>query len=290
MKLKYFFQFKIVLILPAVIILLVFTVYPFIINIFYSLHNLTVYNFYDPPFVGLRNYLKILKSTDVLIAAKNTMMYVTSAVSIELLLGLALAQLFSQKFYGRGILSVLLLTPLALAPAAVGYMFLLLLYDLYGIIPSLLRGLGLNLSLLGNKHLVLPTMIFIDIWEWTPFMFLILYAGMKSIPDEVYEPAMIDGASSWRMFRSITLPLLKPSMAVAVIFRIVDAFKTFESIYVITGGGPGTATTTLSILVYRSFASGRMGLAAAISVIVFIIAVLISQISIKYFYGREASQ
>ena len=183
-----------------------------------------------------------------------------------------------------------MLTPLALAPAAVGYMFLLLLYDLYGIIPSLLRGLGLNLSLLGNKHLVLPTMIFIDIWEWTPFMFLILYAGMKSIPDEVYEPAMIDGASSWRMFRSITLPLLKPSMAVAVIFRIVDAFKTFESIYVITGGGPGTATTTLSILVYRSFASGRMGLAAAISVIVFIIAVLISQISIKYFYGREASQ
>jgi multiple sugar transport system permease protein len=290
MKLKYFLQFKIVLILPAVIILLLFTIYPFITNIFYSLHNLTVYNFYDPPFVGLRNYLKILKSTDVLIAVKNTVIYVTSAVSLEFLLGLALALLFSQKFYGRGILSVLLLTPLALAPAAVGYMFLLLFYDLYGIIPSLLRGLGVNLSLLGNKHLVLPTMIFIDIWEWTPFMFLILYAGMKSIPDEVYEPAMIDGASSWRMFRSITLPLLMPSIAVAVIFRIVDAFKTFESIYVITGGGPGTATTTLSILVYRSFASGRMGLAAAISVIVFIIAVLISQISIKYFYGREASQ
>jgi len=286
MRLRYFFQFKIVLIIPAVIVLLVFTLYPFIINIFYSLHNLTVYNFFDPPFVGLRNYFKIITSTDVLIAVKNTLIYVITAVSIELLLGLALSQLFSQKFYGRGILSILLISPLALAPAAVGYMFLLLLYDLYGVIPSFFRWLGLDISLLGDKHLVLPAMIFIDVWEWTPFMFLILYAGMKSIPEEVYEPAMIDGASSWKLFRFITLPLLMPSIAVAVIFRIVDAFKTFESIYVITGGGPGTATTTLSILVYRSFASGRMGLASAISVIVFIIAVIISQISMKYLYVR----
>jgi multiple sugar transport system permease protein len=283
-------SFKVVLILPAVFILLLFTLYPFILNIFYSLHNLTVFNFFDPPFVGLNNYLKILTSSDVFIAVKNTLLYVVASVMIELIGGLALSQLFSQRFAGRGICSVLILSPIALAPAAVGYIFLLLLYDLYGAIPEILGLLGLNISLLGNKNLVLPTMIFIDIWEWTPFMFIILFAGMKSIPQELYEAAKVDGASAWKLFRHITLPLLTPAITVATLFRIIDAFRTFESIYVITGGGPGSASTTLSILVYRNFASGKMGVSAALSVIVFILAFFITQMSNKYLFGRSVGR
>ncbi len=287
---KPIFQYKVILILPAVFILLLFTLYPFVLNIFYSLHNLTVFNFFDPPFVGLSNYLKILTSSDVFIAVKNTLIYVVTAVTIELVVGLALSQLFSQQFAGRGIFSVLILSPLALAPAAVGYMFLLLLYDLYGVIPEFFRLFGLNISLLGNKNLVLATMIFIDIWEWTPFMFIILFAGMKSIPQELYEAAKVDGASSWEIFINITLPLLTPAITVATLFRLIDAFRTFESIYVITGGGPGSASTTLSILVYRNFTSGKMGLSAALSVIIFLLAFFITQMSNKYLFSRSVEQ
>ncbi|KPJ85698.1 MAG: hypothetical protein AMS17_14030 [Spirochaetes bacterium DG_61] len=284
------FSFKLMLILPALFILLLFTLYPFILNIFYSLHNLTVFNFFNPPFVGLRNYLRIFTSADVFIAVKNTLIYVVAAVTWELILGLVLSQLFSQKFPGRGILSILVLSPIALAPAVVGYMFLLLFYDLYGIIPALLRLFGFRISILGNKKVVLAAMIFIDIWEWTPFMFIILFAGMRSIPNELYEAAMTDGASSWEIFRYITLPLLTPAITVATLFRIIDAFRTFESIYVITGGGPGSATTTISILVYRSFTSGKMGISAALSVLVFILAFLITQMTHKYLFSRSVAQ
>jgi len=284
------FSFKLMLILPALFILLLFTLYPFILNIFYSLHNLTVFNFFNPPFVGLRNYLRIFTSADVFIAVKNTLIYVVAAVTWELILGLVLSQLFSQKFPGRGILSILVLSPIALAPAVVGYMFLLLFYDLYGIIPALLRLFGFHISILGNKKVVLAAMIFIDIWEWTPFMFIILFAGMRSIPNELYEAAMTDGASSWEIFRYITLPLLTPAITVATLFRIIDAFRTFESIYVITGGGPGSATTTISILVYRSFTSGKMGISAALSVLVFILAFLITQMTHKYLFSRSVAQ
>ena len=276
--------FKYIYVIPILIILLPITLFPFIMVLWYSFHSTTTFNFLNPPFSGGDNYLNLF-SSEMILAIRNTLVFVSLSVTISFILGLLLAILMSQNFRGNSVIPLLLLPPMLIAPALVGYNALTLLYELYGIISITLRQIfGLGMSPLGNASVVLFTMVAIDVWEWTPFMFLVIFAGMKALPKAPYESALIDGASPWMIFRRITLPLLMPSILVAITFRFIDAFKNFDPIFVTTMGGPGWSSTTLPILVFRTFNAGWIGLASAQSVFVLIICVLVTTLFARYIY------
>jgi multiple sugar transport system permease protein len=260
-------------------------VYPSITSLWYSVHEVSAANFFSPKFVGLSNYHRMLVDPDFRTALMNTSSFVIASLSIEFVIGLGLAMLFSANFRGKAVLSSMLLTPIIIAPSLTGYMFTIMLNGTTGVFPLLLKKLGIEVWFLGNRNLVLFTMILIDAWKWTPFMFLILYAGMRSLPEEPYEAAMVDGATKWIILRRITLPMLAPVATVALVFRFMDAWKVFDYIFILTDGGPGTATLTLSIYIYRAYRASSYGMAAAQAFVIAMASFFIARLLVRYLYG-----
>ncbi len=227
----------------------------------------------DPsaPFVGLGNFTTLFSRPGFLDAARFTVTFALIVTVLETVLGFGLAMLLNRSFPGKRIIFTLLLIPIMIAPALLGVMFRLLLNGDIGLIPPLLAKLGLHVALFAPNS-VIPLIILLDILQWTSFTFLIIYAGLQSFPTDVLEAARIDGAGGWRTFVSIVLPIMQPVIFAAVFLRLIDAIRTFDVIYVLTAGGPGTTTTTLSIYVYKTaFESGDFGLAAAASTVIMIV-------------------
>ena len=277
-----------ILLIPIFILLIAVTIYPFIYGIYMSL---SMYNFLAGfKFIGLNNYIKLFHDIRFLHSLWVTFVFVLSAVSLEFIVGLGIALLLNRKFPCKRIFTSLIYIPMIMAPIAVALMWRMLYNADFGPINYFLLSAGVihrKVAWLSEAKYALPSLIVVDIWQWSPFMFLVLYAGLQSIPLEILEAAQIDGASKWQLFRYLTLPFLSPFIILAFLFRIMDAFKIFDSISVLTKGGPGTSTETVSWLSYlNSFTYFRLGYAAAMSIILFGIIMIITQPLLKKVGGR----
>lgn len=202
-------------------------------------------------FVGADNYVQSLTNSGLWGAIGTTTTYVLIAVSLETTLGLLIALSLQKQRWARDLTRAMLLAPMFITPIAVGLTFRFLLNDQLGAIPYLLQSVGLNYDFLGSGR-ALFTLAMIDVWQWTPFMVLLLLAGLESIPKQPQEAAKVDGATAFYIFRRITLPLLVPILSVAILLRSLDALKVFEYVYATTRGGPGTQTETIQYFTYQT--------------------------------------
>mgnify|MGYP000698699574 CR=1 FL=1 len=281
---------KYLMLVPAVSILAFVTIYPFIYSIYLSLYKVTIQNYFNPPFYGLGNYIEELTSLHFWNSIKVTLTYTALSVLIEFIAGLILAIIFYEKIgeldsWWKKILVTVLLAPMMLAPAIVGVIYRMMLNELIGIIPAYLKSIGIYIPLLTDPTLALLTLVLIDAWQWSPFMFLVIFSGLHSLPSEPVQAAMVDGASKLQIYKYIVLPLLSPIIAVAIIFRALDAVKAFDTIFLITAGGPGTATETISMYIYhRVFTQGDFGAGAAITIITLLLLTLICKFLLKFLY------
>ena len=277
--------------MPVVIVLLVLTIYPLIFSLWNSFHMWYLGRPHVKPFVGLSNYVNlILYDTTFRISLINTAIIAAVAIPIELGLGLLLAVLiYYERPKGERIFRTVLILPMLASPVVVGVLWRFLYHPNVGLINYILEstlGIG-HVNFLGDPNLALMSVILVDIWQWTSFMFLIFLAGLFSLPIEVTEAALIDGASGLPMFRYVTLPLIRPLLTLALIFRTMDVVKLFDIVYVMTRGGPGSATDTLTLYAFRQgLVYFQMGTASALS---FIIAIIITIITMIFFrlLGRE---
>lgn len=264
---------------PLLALLAVVFAYPLGYSLYLSLTNKEITS-QQVEFVGLDQFTGLLDNADYGVAMRNTLVFVFAAVAIELALGLALALMLQRQRRARDFTRAFLLTPMFVTPIAVGLMFRFLLNQQLGAIPELLGKLGITIDFFG-PGLALPSIIAIDVWQWTPFMVLLLLAGIESLPKQPFEAARVDGASAWLTFRRVTVPMLRPVIAIAVLLRALDAFKVFEYVYATTRGGPGNATETIQYQIYRTgFQFFRLGEAAAMAFV--LVAVVLALVTVLY--------
>jgi multiple sugar transport system permease protein len=257
-------------------------VYPFIFALRLSFTNARTINLRNPDWVGLSNYIGILGSLRFWQSTVLTMVYVGVALALEVVLGLLLALLVDRTTKGQKWYVSLLITPMLISTVLAGILFRLELNSQFGVIPYYLSRIGITASLLDTGNALL-TMIFIDVWQWTAFVFLIAFAGLKALPVEPFEAARVYGASTWQTFRHVTFPLLKPVLTIAIIFRMMDAFKAFDHIYILTSGGPDFATTTFSVLAYNyAYTTDNFGMASAMAIVLLIIIILFTKRLLKF--------
>ena len=240
------------LLMPAMLILFGLVIYP----LFFSLgKSLTDYNLGMPgeAFIGLKNYLSAFQDKGFLASMGFGAMYSVCAVSLELLLGFATALLLRREFLGKRIVTVLLITPMMVTPVVVGIIWMLMFQPQFSVINGVLLHLGIEgpIWLQGVATARIATII-ADVWQWTPFFTLVLLAGLLNLPGDILEAAQVDGASGWKTLWAIILPIMKPLILVVVLIRLIDSFKTFDSVYIMTNGGPGTSTELVSLHIYRT--------------------------------------
>jgi multiple sugar transport system permease protein len=237
-----------------------------------SLYNWWLIRPRDIRFVGLANYTRFVDDPEFTRAVVVTALFTAGAVLVEFLAGLGLALLFAQPFKFLRPIRVLLLLPLFVVPVVGATMWRVIFHPELGVLNYYLGAVGLSpLPWLSDPRLALVSITLVDAWRTIPFMFLVMYAGLEVLPAELFEAAAVDGASAWQSFRHITVPLLTYIMLLAVLIRGMDAFREFDIIFVLTGGGPGTATQTMQMLNYRAFGLGHMGEANAIGIVTLII-------------------
>lgn len=279
------------MIAPAILIILGITIFPLIFSLSMSMTPLNISRPYSgKEFIGLKNYWDILHEHRFWKTLSNTLIMVSLAVSFEFFIGLTLASLLNRKFRGQRLITVLFLIPTLIVPVVIGMIWKQLLHQSYGFINYVIRtlGLGKGVAWVAKPTLALFVMVVIDIWEWTPLMFLILLAGMTSLSKEPLEAAAIEGATSWQIFWRIILPLLQPVILVAILIRLIDAFKLFDTIFVITEGGPGLATETTSMFIYyKAFKHFDVGIACSISWIFLILVTIVATFLLRFLSTPE---
>jgi multiple sugar transport system permease protein len=255
---------------PLIVFAGVFVAFPLISGILTAFQAKTLLDPSDN-FNGLDNFINLFSSSGFGAAAEFTIGFSVIVVTAEMILGFALALLVNRQFPGKKFFFTMILMPIMVAPALLGVMFRLLLNGDIGAVPALLDSIGMSISLFSPTTIV-PLLVVLDILQWTPFTFLIIYAGLQSFPTELLEASSVDGAGFFRTLWHIVMPVLKPILFAAVFLRGIDALRTFDVIYVLTAGGPGTSTTTVSIFIYKAaFESGDFGLASAAAVVVLIV-------------------
>jgi multiple sugar transport system permease protein len=281
---------------PSVGLLVVLLLGPFIYMLVISFTDLSfALPGRDGNFVGFDNYRRLMRDDPVFWSSfRTTMVFVFGVVLIEFVLGFALALLLFHHIQRRRVVLTLLLIPMMLAPVAVGLMWKLMLQGEFGMLTYYLRAIGLmepQTALLGNYRLVLATVMAIDVWEWTPFVTLVVLAGLLALPREPFEAAIMDGAGPWRVFRDITVPLLRPIIALVLLLRGIDAFKEFDKVFILTGGGPGTATELLSIYTWRvNFRQWDLGYGAVSAFMVYLVVLILCAVFFKAVYWTEGSR
>lgn len=276
-------QFAILSILPCVVILFLITIFPLI----YSL-NISFRSYYLPrpgeiPFVGLKNYSKVLLDSRFWSSLKQTSILMGGAVGIEFFFGLGIALLFFGEVKGKRIFMPIILLPMMMTSVIVGYVWILLYNVQAGPLNYILGFLGLDLcKWISSPSTALFSIIIADIWQWTPFVALVLLAGLTALPQDIFEAVEIDGASSWQRLIYVTLPMLKEVIAIILIMRVLDTFRMFDKIFVMTRGGPASVTETVSFYAYCvGFKYFRIGNSSAMSFLLLIITVVICALLAK---------
>ena len=271
------------LIAPTVAVLLALSIYPLVYSVRVSLQTDSGWT--------LRHFARLVSDDFFRSALAHTLCYAAIALTVEFLLGLALAVLLNRELRGRSFFRAALLVPMMLPPVVVGVVWRLMLNPNFGAINGTLQGAGINteqLTWTASPTLAFASVVMVDIWQWTPFMFLILLAGLQAIPDEPYEAALIDGSSAWQTFRHVTLPLLKPAILIALLLRTMDLLRVFDQIFILTEGGPGSATETISLYIYRTaFRFGDFGYAAAMSFVLLLLTNVVSLLYIRLLQRQE---
>jgi multiple sugar transport system permease protein len=263
-----------IFVLPCVAMILAIGLFPLLYSLGISFLN---WDLQRPgrQFIFFKNYTTALSDDRLWSAMGHTLTLLFIAVILELIIGLGLAQTLIGHLPGKRFVLPLLILPVAMAPLMVGYTWRMLWDTQYGPINQVLGWIlqrPIELVWLANPNTVYPAIIITEVWQWTPFMFLVLLAGLTAINPELHEAATIDGASNWQIFRYITLPLIYPVMVLAVLFRALDIFKLFDIIFALTGGGPGYQTETASMYVYiLGWKNFRLGYTAAVSYILLIV-------------------
>jgi len=273
--------------LPVVLLLLLIGIYPLVYNIYNSFREFNPMTGNIEP-VGWANWHRLLSDDRIRNALGITGVYVGAALAIEFSLGLAIATLLNSGPWASGLWQTLLILPMVVPPTVAAVMFRVLENPDYGVLSWLIEKTGLTSKsepLLGGtgRH-ALEAVLIPDVWQWTPFFILILLAGLKALPTEPLEAAQVDGAGPWQQFLHITLPMLRPMIAVAVLFRLVDLLKVFDYIFVMTNGGPGIKTEVLSFYAYqRSFVTIEWGYGSVLGIVILVLAILLANIYVRIF-------
>jgi len=281
--------FPILLIAPALVVLLSLSIYPLIYSITVSFQTDTAAGVVWT----LKNFSRLLTDNFFLIAMLHTLVFAIAALALEFSIGLGLALLLNSQIRARGFFRATLLVPMMLPTVVVGVVWRLMLNPNFGAINGTLKRVGLNTDALtwtASPRLAFLSVVVVDVWQWTPFVFLVLLAGLQAIPQEPYEAALIDGSNRWQTFRHVTLPLLKPAILIALLLRTMDLLRVFDQIFILTEGGPGFATETISLYIYRTaFRFFDFGYAAAMSFVLLALTNLISTIYIRLLQSKEAA-
>ena len=242
---KFFF------IMPAVIWVLIFTIFPLLYALYTSFFSFRFGKINQ--FVGGANFARLLTDSNLHNGLRVTLTFVLITVTIQMLLGFGLALLLNREMRGKNILRAIMILPLFATPVAMGYLGITLFYEINGPINELIRLLGGgSVPWLSNPFWAMVAIILIDIWQWTPFVFLVSLAALQGLPSDLFEAAEVDGASGWQSFRRITLPLMAPILWLILLLRLVEAFKVFDIPTSLTLGGPGRATEVYSLFTYRT--------------------------------------
>ncbi len=277
-------RFALALFLPALLLLVVTTTVPLVYLLWTSLQRIDLSMPWLSGFAGLENYAKLGGDRRFWSSLWLTFVYTGTTVVLQVVVGLGLALLVMQVRAGQALLRVAAILPIVLAPVVAGLFWRsLVLAPDFGILDFVTRALGLgSFNWLGDPQLALVSVIAIHTWQWTPFAFLVLLASLAALPPDIYEAARLDRAGPWQRFRYITLPLLKPALLLALLFRTMDAFRVFDLVFVMTQGGPGDATKVLQFYGYQTlFTEGRLGYGSAVSVAVFLAILSISLLYVR---------
>jgi len=269
---------------PAFLVVGLIIVYPVFYTGWMSLQEWFASSLTPPKFIGSLNYQKILTGDPRFTEAFFRTIYFTLiAVTIETSLGVSMAVLFNREFWGKGLVRTLSILPMMATPTAISLIFVMMYHPTLGVMNYLLTVVGLPAwTWTYSSKTALYAIALVDVWEWTPLIMLIAMAGLAALPKEPYESAKIDGASGFQCFYLITLPLLRPTLIVAILFRAIDALKTFDIIFVMTQGGPSNASETINILLFnQAFSYFNMGYASSMAVALFSIILGICLILMK---------
>lgn len=260
---------------PCMLYLVAFSVYPLIASLVRSFMD---YNSQAGTWrwIGVRNYRELFSSSEFWSVVSHTLVFTAAGVAIQVVLGTALALFFNQQLRGSALVRGILVLPMLLTPIVVGLMWRALLNPEWGLLNWVAVKLGFGyVGWLSDTHVALWTLVLVDSWQWTPFVFVIVYARLQALPQEVFEAGSVDGASWFQRTRYLTLPLLMPAIVFAAVFRGIDAFRTFDLVFGLTNGGPVDATRTLSFSAFQNgFVFFRYGYASAIAYVMVIAAAI----------------
>ena len=278
------------MVIPALLVLALVFIYPIGRAFWLSLFTENLGTQLQPIFSGLANYGRMLGDGRFWQSMGNTAIFTTASVFLELLLGLGIALVLNQSFRGRGVVRTIAIIPWALPTAVMGLAWAWIFNDQYGVVNDILQRLGLintSINWLGDPTLAMVALILADVWKTTPFISIILLAGLQSIPADLYEAHGIDGANPWQSFYQITLPLILPQILISLLFRFAQAFGIFDLVQVMTGGGPAGATETVSIYIYATVMRYLdFGYGAALVVVTFLL--LLAAVAITAFLLTKA--
>ncbi|WP_145409038.1 carbohydrate ABC transporter permease [Paenibacillus xylanexedens] len=275
---------------PVTLLLICVTVFPFIYTVTNSFTDYYYLASDAKQFIGFSNYVKIIQDEQFRQAVWNTLKFMFLAVSIETALGLGIAVLIESMRRGQKILRITMLIPSLLPPVTVALIWQMMLSNHNGIVNHLLHWFGVGpFNFLMDINIAFNAILFIDIWQWTPFAFLLLYAGLQSVPRSQFEAAKVDGAGKLRIFFHITLPNIMPPLFMVILLRTIDTFRLFDKVNILTGGGPANSTTTITQYIYKQGVYNlQIGYGAAASVIMVMLVLVFSVFYIKRSMGGTA--
>lgn len=263
-------------VIPALIVILAVIVFPWVFTLWMSVHAWTLGQ--ERTFIGLDNYLRLASDFRFWESMWHTLVYTVLSVVAPLFLGTLAALVFDARFPLRGFLRGVFVMPMMATPVAIALVWTMMFHPQLGVLNYLLSLAGIGpQEWIYNRNSVIPSLVLVETWQWTPLIMLIVLGGLAAVPREPYESAEIDGANAWQKFRFLTLPMIAPFLMIAVIIRSIDAIKSFDIIYAMTQGGPGTASETINIYLYNTaFAYYDIGYGSAMAVVFFIVIIALS--------------
>ena len=278
--------------MPAIVLLLLLAIFPFVFTIMLAFGRVSLVGGLSIDFGTLRNWSALLADERFWNSARVTVTFVVVSVAIQYVLGMSLALLVNRRLPGITAFRVLFILPMTLTPIAVGYMWRMLFNDSIGPLNDLLTRIGLaGVPWLSQGRYALASLIAVDVWHWTPFIMILLLAGLQAVPQEVVEAATVDGATAWQRFRLIVFPLLIPTSLAAIVLRALEAAKIVDEVYILTGGGPGTSTESLTLYAYNVGLQGfNLAYGATIAIALFLGVLILTVVFLLSAWSLTASR
>lgn len=285
-------RLAVLFIVPSFVFVALFSLFPIVESFRLSFYRMILtLPWLGRKMVGWENYTDLLTDPVALASMRTTLIFIGVTIPLELLVGLGIALVLNESFRGRGLLRAIVLIPWAIPTVVASQMWRFIFNDRYGLVNFLLFGTDTSryVAPLADPYFALAAIIVAEIWKTTPFAALIVLAGLQSIPEDLYEAASVDGATSWQKFRHVTLPLLKPALLLALLFRTIDALRVFDLVYVMTQGGPADATNVLQFYGYKkTFGEGMIGYGSAIAATVFLMSLVLALAYLRAFRSSRA--